>query len=299
MSIDVLSCPLCGSTDSSLFDRRSFRGQPVENQLCTACSLVYQSPRMSDEELETFYQQEYRMLYQGSAGPGTKDLAVQQLRAEALFSFIQDQILEVRHHLDIGSSAGLLMQRLYRGFSCQPVGLEPGEAYRSYARDQGLTVFSTLEEIKAAGLPPFDLVSMAHVLEHISNPVDYLADLRERLLAPGGWLLVEVPNLYAHDCFEVAHLVSYSPHTLAQTLEKSGFQAMSLQQHGRPRSSLIPLYLTVLARPVTSHTGNDLARDAFPMAEKGVRRKRKWGLFHRRLVTRLFPRQAWHPLPNP
>ncbi len=137
MSIDVLSCPLCGSTGSSLFDRRSFREQPVANQLCSTCGLVYQSPRMSDEELETFYEQEYRLLYQGSAGPGAKDLAVQRLRAEALFSFIQDRIPEVRHHLDIGSSAGLLMQRLDLGFSCQSVGLEPGEAYRSYARNQG------------------------------------------------------------------------------------------------------------------------------------------------------------------
>lgn len=298
MSIDVLSCPLCGSIGSSLFDRRSFREQTVANQLCSACGLVYQSPRMSDEELETFYEQEYRLLYQGSAGPGAKDLAIQRLRAEALFSFIQDRIPEVRNHLDIGSSAGLLMQRLNLGFSCQSVGLEPGEAYRSYTRDQGSTVFSTLEEIKAAGLPAFDLVSMAHVLEHIPNPVLYLIDLRKTLLAPGGWLLVEVPNLYAHDCFEVAHLVSYSPHTLAQTLEKSGFELLSVQHHGRPRSSLIPLYLTALARPVASHTGNDLARDAFPVAEKGVRRKRKWGLFHRRLVTRLFPRQAWLPLSN-
>jgi hypothetical protein len=118
---------------------------------------------MSDEELETFYQQEYRLLYQGSAGPGAKDLAVQLLRAEALFSFIQDQILEVRHHLDIGSSAGLLMQRLNRGFSCQSVGLEPGEAYRSHARDQGLTVFSTLEEIKAAGPGQHGACAGAHL----------------------------------------------------------------------------------------------------------------------------------------
>ncbi len=31
--------------------------------------------------------------------------------------------------------------------------------------------------------------------------------------------------------------------------------------------------------------------------ERGVRQKRKWGLFHRRLVTRLLPRLAWLPQP--
>ncbi len=293
-----MNCPLCGDTGRSLLDRRSFRGRPVANQLCAACGLVYQSPRMPDDELESFYEEEYRRLYQGSAGPGSKDLAVQRLRADSLFNFIQDEIPEVRRHLDIGSSAGLLMQRLVRGYDCRSVGLEPGDAYRSYARDQGLTVFSSLDEIEAAGLPEFDLVSIAHVLEHLPNPVQYLVDLRKSLLASDGWLLVEVPNLYAHDCFEVAHLVSYSPHTLAQTLEISGFEVLSLEQHGRPRSNLIPLYLTALARPASSSKEDDLAGSALPAAEKGVQRKRKWGLFHRRLVTRLFPRQAWLPIPN-
>lgn len=298
MSLDVESCPLCGSAKRSLFDRRSFREQPVENQLCSDCGLVYQSPRMSDEELDIFYQQEYRQLYQGSAGPAAKDLAVQRLRAETLFSFIQDQVPHVRRHLDIGSSAGLLMQRLESGYGCQSVGLEPGEAYRSHACNQGLTVCASLEEIEASGLAPFDLVSMAHVLEHIPNPVEYLAHLKEKLLSTDGWLLVEVPNLYAHDCFEVAHLVSFSPHTLTQTLKKGGFEVLILRQHGRPRSSLIPLYLTALVQPVTSRTEQVDPKTAAPAAEKGVRLKRKWGIFHRRLVTRLFPHQAWLPIHN-
>jgi SAM-dependent methyltransferase len=298
MSVDVLNCPLCGSAQSSPFDRRIFRGQLVSNQLCTGCGLVYQSPRKSDEELSGFYEQEYRQLYQGSSGPGGKDLAVQRLRAEVLFSFAQDQISKVDHYLDIGCSAGLLMQRFKLGYGCPTVGVEPGEAYRSYARQQGLTIFATLDDLIASDPPKFDLVSMAHVLEHIPDPVEYLLHLHEDLLAANGWLLIEVPNLYAHDCFEIAHLVSYSPHTLTQTLQKSGFEVVTLLQQGQPRSRIIPLYLTALARPVPSRQGKAYPENYKPSAERAVRRKRKWGLFHRRLVTRLFPLQAWLPIPS-
>ena len=88
----------------------------------------------------------------------------------------------------------------------------------------GLTVYASLEELEKAGEKHFDLISMSHVLEHLPDPVGYLVHLRETLLDPQGWLLLEVPNLYAHDSFEVAHLVSYSAHTLLQTLEKAGFE---------------------------------------------------------------------------
>ena len=76
MSIEVASCPLCGTAYSQTFDQREFRGYPVSNRICSTCGLVFQSPRMSDEELSQFYAEEYRKLYQGNAGPDPKDLAV-------------------------------------------------------------------------------------------------------------------------------------------------------------------------------------------------------------------------------
>lgn len=293
MSLTVTVCPLCGSPQSSLFDQRTFRSQQVDNRLCSNCGLVYQSPRMSDEELSVFYEQEYRQLYQGSSEPAAKDLAVQRRRAEALQAFVKDQYSNISSHLDIGSSSGLLLQHFKDTFGCEPVGIEPGDAYRNYARQQGLTVYASLDELMGVHPVSFDLISLAHVLEHIPQPVQYLDNLRHNLLHPHGHMLVEVPNLYAHDCFELAHLVSYSRHTLTQTLHRAGFEIVALQEHGQPRSRIIPLYLTVLARPAP---GNSSQETHQIIPEKAVRRKRQWGLFHRRLLSRLFPRQVWIPV---
>ena len=130
------------------------------------------------------------------------------------------------------------------------VGIEPGDAYRQEDQRRGLDVYASLEGLKQSGQYPCDLVSLIHVLEHLPNPVLYLVQLRQELLKPNGWLLLEVPNLYAHDCFEVAHLASFSAHTLVQTLKQAGFEIVALRQHGAPRSRLLPLYITVLARPL-------------------------------------------------
>jgi 2-polyprenyl-3-methyl-5-hydroxy-6-metoxy-1,4-benzoquinol methylase len=277
---NVTQCPLCGSADSRLFDQRRLHGTTVSNRLCRACGLVYQSPRMSEAELDAFYAQEYRRLYQGSAGPNAKDLAVQEKRAVSLAAFTKARLPAVARCLDIGCSSGLLLRLFELEYGCQPVGVEPGEAYRRYAQESGLRVYASLEVMQAAGEKRFDLVSLSHVVEHLPHPVEYLAALRAQWLTPEGRLLVETPNLYGHDCFEVAHLAAFSRHTLAQTLGKAGYDVVALLTHGRPRSHRLPLYLTALARPAPS-------LDFQLELEGGVALKRAAGMAYKRLLTRL------------
>lgn len=288
MTENVTRCPLCAGERSRLFDRREFRSQIVTNRLCLDCGLVYQSPRMTAAETIEFYAAEYRRSYQGDESPVAKDLTVQRLRARSLLEFVQKHIKELSRHLDIGSSSGLLLQEFHNNYECHPVGVEPGDAYRNYSRAQGLTIYSDLTNLIIKKETTFDLVSMAHVLEHLPNPLSYLADLRQTLLAPDGWLLLEVPNLFAHDCFETAHLVSYSPYTLAETVEKAGYKIVELEAHGRPHSKLVPYYLTLLAR-----VESDALQTSHLHPERFVALKRRLGLLHRRLLSRLFPQKAW------
>jgi 2-polyprenyl-3-methyl-5-hydroxy-6-metoxy-1,4-benzoquinol methylase len=288
----VSACPLCGHNQSAFFDRRTFQGQPVLNRICQACGLVFQSPRMSDVEREAFYSAEYRQLYQGWEGPDAKDLAVQSKRAESLLAFCQAYGLPgAGRYLDIGCSAGLLLEAFRQAYGCQVVGVEPGEAYREFAQQSGLEVVASLEALEQAGPAHFDLISLAHVLEHLPDPVHYLANLRESLLEGDGWLLIEVPNLYAHDSFEIAHLVSFSAHTLRQTLDLAGFEIVALEAHGRPRSRILPLYLTALARPAEATATVQV------QPESRVRLKRWWGMTRRGLLSRMFPRWAWRTFP--
>ena len=284
---NVPTCPLCGSAARQPFDQRTFRNQPVSNLLCRNCGLVYQSPRMSPAELDAFYIQEYRLLYQGEAGPNPKDLAVQNERAAAMARFIETYRSSFRRHLDFGCSAGALLQEFRVRFGSQPVGIEPGEAYRNYTAALGIRVYASLESLQAGTEEAFDLISLAHVLEHLADPVASLRQLRETALAPDGLLLVEVPNLYTHDCFEIAHLVSYSAHTLRQTLEQAGYRVLRLEAHGRPRSEILPLYLTALAAPLANPTNKPVEGESF------VSLKRRLGMLRRRILTRLQPSRAW------
>lgn len=283
------NCPLCGHQKSSLFDQRKFRGQKVTNRKCKNCGLVFQWPHRSEEELASYYAREYRQEYQGAEGPNAKDLATQAERANSLYQFLKDKVGIVKRHLDIGCSAGLLLSKIQEVYQNESIGIEPGVAYRSYAQARGLTVYPSFSELDQSKHGQFDLISMAHVLEHLSKPVKYLSHLHKTLLAKDGHLLIEVPNLYAHDCFETAHVVSFSPHTLEQTLIKAGFAIDALEIHGRPRSAAIPLYLTMLAHP-TDRAGK---LDYIVKPERLVTLRRKLGMLQRKIVTRLKPDKAW------
>ena len=288
MSEKVLNCPLCKSEHSRAFDGRSFHGRAVVNRICQDCGLVFQSPRMTETESAAFYAEEYRLLNEGSVDPTARNMAAQHARAESLLAFTQPVVEKVSRHLDIGCSMGILLQRFTETYHCQPVGIEPGEAHRARAIKEGLTVYASLEELEKAETGHFALISLAHVLEHLPDPVGYLVHLRETRLDPQGWLLLEVPNLYAHDSFEVAHLVSYSAHTLMQTLEKAGFEVVKIERHGRPRSAVLPLYITLLARP------NPAYRETLEIkAEKQVPLKRQFGILRRRILEKLMPKRAW------
>ena len=284
----VRDCPLCGCNHSTHFDSCSFRGRPVINRICSGCGLVFQSPRMNEAESAAFYATEYRSMLEGSPAPTARNIAIQNARAESLLGFIRPVLPAVSRHLDIGCSLGILLRYIQGHYHNQSVGVEPGEAHRNHARHEGLSVYPTLEGLVESQEGRFDLVSMSHVLEHLPDPVGTLSRLRESVLAPEGCLLLEVPNLYAHDSFEVAHLIAFSPHTLQEVVDRSGYRIEKYEKHGRPNSEILPLFLTMLCRPTQ-------ASGLHPIhPERSVKFKRWAGMLNRSILGRLFPHRAWH-----
>lgn len=109
--------------------------------------------------------------------------------------------------------------------------------------EKGLTGHLSSHGIKFAewnlGLRPgvpfketFDLITMFHILEHLSEPVTILKKLK-KLLAPRGVILIEVPNLddallklYKCEAFShfhwSFHLFLYNKETLARLFQKIG-----------------------------------------------------------------------------
>jgi 2-polyprenyl-3-methyl-5-hydroxy-6-metoxy-1,4-benzoquinol methylase len=294
--IEVEECPLCrsGSERHQLFDSIEESGYRERYQICQRCGLVFQSPRMSAAALDDFYAANYRQTVQGSAGPTEKDLRMQYARARHFIDFSTPCLGQVKKCLDIGSSAGILLETLHDSYGCRTLGIEPGEAYADFSRGKGFQVISDIKALELEHENSFDLITMGHTLEHIPEPADFLRTLRQRWLSPGGHLLLEVPNLFGHFSFERAHVIAFSKSTLAALLRRAGFEVLKVKVHGQPRSHLIPLYITIIARGMDEVTDELAIRST----SAGVKARRTIGMLWHRIASRFLTRWAWLPWPE-
>lgn len=287
-TINETKCLLCGSEKHKAYKTIESFGYPVTYSLCQTCGFVFQDQAKTIAKDETFYAETYRKIYQASEEPTPKDLRQQTMRAINQSQFIRANHLAPTRILDIGASSGLLLDTLRADFGAEVMGVEPGNAYRAVAEAREIQMFSSLESLGETNREPFDLITMMHVLEHMPDPLQTLRQIRERLLSSNGALLVEVPNFYAHDSFELAHLSCFTPQSLQEMMRLAGFEIQAFRRHGFPRSKTLNLYIEVLARPLIEPSEDEKARP-----EWGVSIKRGLSMVWRKLITRLKPKESW------
>lgn len=285
-------CTICHSENLSPFETIHADGMALDYVICRRCNTVLQSPQLTEKATQEYYASQYQTRLLGADGTLEKDLRVQAGRARHIQSLLLPQQAGVTRMLDIGSAAGVLLRCIRADTGCEIVGVEPGEFYRNNTQAQGLQVYESIDALREAGPDRFDLISMMHVLEHLHHPVSVLQDLRETLLSSSGYLILEVPNLYGHSSLELAHILGFNSSSLKTALALAGYRVEWILSHGEPRSSLLPLYLTLLARP-------DGDRKNVPFAARPgrVQLLRKLGMARFNLFTNALQRFAWRALP--
>ncbi len=238
--MESVSCNLCGASDSDiryqlqdyLLDRPEVKTTLVQ---CRACSLIYQEPRPTLAEIGRHYPPEY-----DSYHPQADDGQAPWLLQKAVQYGIQKRVRYVTRHvtggrlLDLGCATGLFLHGFARqpGWTLQGVELNHLAAEEARAR-YGLDVFTgTLEE---AHFPDayFTAVTMWDVLEHLHDPAGTLREIH-RILAPGGILVLRVPNHASWDrglfgrlwagLDSPRHLYVFDPATIRKLVKKAGFE---------------------------------------------------------------------------
>lgn len=229
-------CPVCGFAESDLVSRAVSGAPESAVYRCTACTLVFVHPIMTEEEETAFYRAEFEKYMARRSGPGWESSAAHfrshQAEGERRLPHIRPYLKPDDRMLEVGSSTGFFLDDV-GGSVSSVTGIEPHEAYREYASKRGI---ETVRLVQDLGDQCFDVITMFYVLEHLRDPVRYLTDLRSHL-RDGGRLLIEVPNVedvllsrYAIPAFppfywQKAHYHYYSRKTLRDVLARAGYRA--------------------------------------------------------------------------
>lgn len=247
VAVERADCPLCGSTD--LRRRavpRAWIGEAVFGAhrgafgvtACGGCGFELVNPRPSDALLEAFYGGDDYAHHAPTASPATA------ARTAHLLDFVAAQVIG-RRLLDFGCGGGILL-RAARDAGWQVTGHDLGPAAIAACHSQGLAVTADVATLPVGG---FDAVVMSHVLEHVTACGPTLAAVR-RLLAPGGRVVIEVPNVGSlrarlshptlirwarfderYRAFPI-HLSYFTPRTLARMVERSGLEVVRVETWG-------------------------------------------------------------------
>lgn len=135
--------------------------------------------------------------------------------------------------LDVGCGDGKFLNQM-RTFGWTVDGIDfDNKAIARAERAYGLKLRQG--DLKSAEFPEnnFDAITISHVIEHVPNPVDLLAEVR-RIVRPDGRVVLTTPNAngFGHEAFRnfwfgidpPRHLQIFTPQSLRSTAERAGLK---------------------------------------------------------------------------
>ena len=208
--------------------------QEFEIWHCEDCQLRFTQNIPAENEIGAFYQSEEYISHTNTS-KGLINSLYQKVRnytlGQKLNLIRKASGKKTGNILDIGCGTGDFLNTMKMA-NWEVIGLEPDEGARQLALENfGIEVYERehLFELKEAS---YDVITMWHVLEHVHRLHEYLNTI-QRLLKPGGTLIIAVPNYQSTDAdaykafwaaYDVPrHLYHFSPASMKRLLEKHSF----------------------------------------------------------------------------
>ncbi len=229
-----VQCPLCASTSLVRLEEEP----PYAVYACRDCEYGFVHPTPSREALAQAYDAAYYEPWTKQQAAARKRLW--QRRLARVRAYVQTGRL-----LDVGGGDGGFAEAAKRvGFAVEATELSEAGA-REIAARAGVPVH--VGEVEELALPQggYDVITAWHVLEHMRRPFAALAAM-QRLLAPGGWLFIAVPNrrnllmralyrlakrrpypLFSMKAREI-HLSHFTPASLVRAIQQAGFRVVAM-----------------------------------------------------------------------
>lgn len=196
-----MQCIVCGSQLPPLFRTRDYRrsSDPTFYTVgwCSRCHYGRVDGRFDPASVGRFYDVPYYTHQETATAGAARGFWA---KARAHLAWRADAGVDLLPHeavgqtlLDIGCGSGANLSRFSsRGFAV--TGVEPDEAARGVASKYGRVYSGTAEMLpEEVRHHSYDTILLSHVLEHCIEPRAVLFNAKD-LLAPGGRLIIEVPN---------------------------------------------------------------------------------------------------------
>jgi len=198
---------------------------------CKDCGIHYLANIPYHETISDYYKNNYKLSSFNIIDAEFRHLFRSTEQYE-LLSIIQSLILPPAKILDIGCDKSFLLD-LARRFGYEELGIELSEEAIKYAKSINLNIENSLSNVNTK----FDIILMQHSLEHLTEPVKYLSNLK-KYLNKDAYLLIRVPDFSCkyRKIFKKYwiryqinnHIFHFSIKSLKSTLALAGFDTVKI-----------------------------------------------------------------------
>lgn len=151
-------------------------------------------------------------------------------------------IQNVASYIDIGCGSGERVTFAREQGNNKSFGVDKFDFAKNKSRREDNIINSEITNFNPK--EKFQVASLFHVLEHLDNPQEVLAHIRENVLSKNGHLIIQVPNYgsYERGVFKnkwfgldaPRHLWHFNEKALIKTLEEAGYEVEGSYQLNAP-----------------------------------------------------------------
>jgi len=150
---------------------------------------------------------------------------------------------------DLGCGGGSFLDTI-KGVASKTIGIEPFTGYHKSLKNRGHEVFASIEDVDDKYLNNLDIIISFGVIEHTTNPIEYLQGAF-KLLKKGGELYIETDNVndflmgleldeFKQFFYRTAHYWYFDDSSLKKSLEIAGFENIKVGfRHGYDLSNTL------------------------------------------------------------
>jgi len=275
-----INCPLCKSNDFNIYEKYGEDKQYTFVK-CNNCKMLYQNPRFAYDKrfLEWAYTSYGDHIISRFLELGSFDKLIED--RSGYFKFkkeLMDKYAKSKSYtlVDVGASCGEFIYFCNK-HGADVTGVETSKVQSDFIKNnlKLKVIQGTLNEANIKQ-DSFDFVHCAHTIEHVSDPLQMILDLK-KITKKGGYLLLEVPNAYSSHNYVAhfmnkynlkkntwakghfpEHLVEFSKATFERMITEAGLEVKYSIVHSRKamEKNCLIKYVDILLNKICPYSNN-------------------------------------------
>ncbi len=237
----LVSCPICSSKQlNKVFECIDFTVSHETFTIvsCADCDFHFTNPRPAADEIYKYYKSDTYISHTNSQ-KGILNAIYQRIRQRAIskkLAIVESYGPLPKTILDYGCGTGEFLSKA-KAAGWVAAGLEPDPDARKLAITNHHLNIGQLADLQSFEIGQFGVITLWHVLEHVHQLQETLAQFH-KILSATGILIIAVPNRKAFDALHYKsfwaaydvprHLYHFSSDAIAKLMDMNGFQIHSI-----------------------------------------------------------------------